>query len=309
MSSKSLKRNLQIPSTSSKQPKIELISERHSDQSEDDIIRSRLAYEGDQGSDDRRILTLMKMFNKSTNDISSLEIEKLQSLLYSIEHSYRLLKSTRDMDVHEQLCYTIKIKKMYEKNKQLRYKRALSKKRLIEAERKRSNLLEYNRRIDSINKLGTRKELRAQQVATLERKRYFEHLQQTFETNYRQRLKQIAIYMRPILEFDEILRQDAHEDGMNEFSNELQAISSMLSIIKTERPRTYSDSSMASLDGDDDMLTIHSKKEPNKNRLEMISLSLANNQPQPLFSNDIELYGTQLVNPLLVLSSSSLNVE
>ncbi|CAF3252493.1 unnamed protein product [Rotaria sp. Silwood2] len=51
----------------------------------------------------------------------------------------------------------------------------------VEAKQKRSHLLEYDARAATINKLGTRRELRAQQAATLERKHYFEHLQQTFE--------------------------------------------------------------------------------------------------------------------------------
>ncbi len=61
-----------------------------------------------------------------------------------------------------------------------------------------------------------------------------------FEFSYQQRLKQIAIYMRPIFELDEILQQDAHED-------EQQITFS----IKLERPRTYSDSSIASIDGNE----------------------------------------------------------
>jgi hypothetical protein len=46
--------------------------------------------------------------------------------------------------------------------------------------------------------------------------------------------------MRPIFELDEILQQDAHED-------EQQITFS----IKLERPRTYSDSSIASIDGNE----------------------------------------------------------
>jgi len=112
--------------------------------------------------------------------------------------------------------------------------------------------------------------------------------------------------MRPIFELDEILQQDIHEDGLNESSIEQQTTPT----INTERPRTYSDSSLASIDGDDNISTIHSKKQSNKNHLGTTSLStsLINNEPKPLFSNDIELYGTQLVNPLLFLSSSSLSV-
>jgi hypothetical protein len=79
----------------------------------------------------------------------------------------------------------------------------------------------------------------------------------------------------------------------------------MTPMVNTERPRTYSDSSLASIDGDDNISTIHSKKQSNKNHLET---SLINNEPKPLFSNDIELYGTQLVHPLLFLSSSSLSI-
>jgi hypothetical protein len=38
--------------------------QRHHILPEDDIIRSRLLYEGDQGIDDRRILNLIKTFHK-----------------------------------------------------------------------------------------------------------------------------------------------------------------------------------------------------------------------------------------------------
>jgi hypothetical protein len=117
--------------------------------------------------------------------------------------------------------------------------------------------------------------------------------------------------MRPIFEFDEILQQDIHEDGLNESSIEQQMtpLTPVLSTINTERSRTYSDSSLASIDGDDHILTIRSKKQFNKNHLgtNSLSTSLINNEPQPLFSNDIELYGTQLVNPLLFLSSFALS--
>jgi hypothetical protein len=104
--------------------------------------------------------------------------------------------------------------------------------------------------------------------------------------------------MKPIFELEGILQQDAHEDGLNDGTNEQQTI--------MERPRTYSDSSMNSIDGDDNISAIALKKQLNKNHLGIIASSTAmiNNEPQPLFSNDIELYGTQLVNPLLFLSSS-----
>jgi hypothetical protein len=57
-----------------------------------------------------------------------------------------------------------------------------------------------------------------------------------FEFSYQQRLKQIAIYMRPIFELDEILQQDEQRITFS---------------IKLERPRTYSDSSIASIDGNE----------------------------------------------------------
>ncbi|CAF4207824.1 unnamed protein product, partial [Rotaria magnacalcarata] len=83
-------------------------SQRHHAITEDDIIRSRLLYEGDQGIDDRRILSLMKTFNKVVHDLPSnsdennATIEKLLALLYSIEHSHHLLKSSYQMDELEQ---------------------------------------------------------------------------------------------------------------------------------------------------------------------------------------------------------------
>ncbi len=169
-----LKRKIQTPVKPIKSP-------RHSDLSDDDIIRSRLFFEGDQGSDDRRISTLLKTFNKSIIDLSSLEIEKLFSSLYSIEHSYRLLKFTIQMDEREQNSYAIKSQHMHEQVKQLRTELVYNEERLSKAKQKRCHLLEYDQRTDIINQLGTRKELRAQQVSILERKRYFEHLQQTFE--------------------------------------------------------------------------------------------------------------------------------
>jgi hypothetical protein len=120
--------------------------------------------------------------------------------------------------------------------------------------------------------------------------------------------------MRPIFELDEILRQDAHEDpptdGPNESPVEQQppSLIPVLPTTKFERQRTNSDSSTASMDADDINPTIRSKKQ-HKNHLGLISLSasVANNQPQALFSNETELFGTQLVNPLLILSSSNIS--
>ena len=119
--------------------------------------------------------------------------------------------------------------------------------------------------------------------------------------------------MRPIFELDEILRQDAHEDppmeGPSESPVEQQqqqpppSINSPLPPVKFERQRTNSDSSTASMDGDDTNSTTRSKR--HKNQLGLIS-SLANNQPQALFSTEAELFGTTLVNPLLLLSSSNI---
>lgn len=122
-------------------------------------------------------------------------------------------------------------------------------------------------------------------------------------SRYQQRLKQIAIYMKPIFELDEILQQDIHEDGQNECFNE-HPTTPIVSIIKLERPRTYSDSSMTSIDGDENTLTTYKKNLLNRTHLNTNSL-LTTNEPQPLFSNDNELYGTQLVNPLSFFSSSS----
>ncbi|UJR21739.1 hypothetical protein I4U23_024814 [Adineta vaga] len=283
------KRKVRTSPTSVKHVKIELISKRHTNiADQDEIIRSRLLYEGDHGNDDRRILTLMKLFNSSP-----FEIEKLHSLLYSVEHSYQLLKSSIRMNEHEQITYAVKTQRMYKQVQQLRHELTRSEERLTKAKQRRSNLLEYDRRIDKINQLDTRKQLRTQQINTLERKRYFEHLQQTFEANFQQRLRQIAIYMRPIFEFDEILKQDIHEDGLNE---------SIIDLLTNVRQRTYSDSSMNSIDGDDYVLNIHSNTEKHKKSVDTILFK--NNHPHPLFSNDVELYGTQLMNPLLLLSSS-----
>jgi hypothetical protein len=85
------------------------------------------------------------------------------------------------MDEREQICYTKKCLYIHEKIKQLRSELNHNEERLIKAKQKRLNLLEYDQRIDTINKLGTKKELRTQQISILERKHYFEHLQQTFE--------------------------------------------------------------------------------------------------------------------------------
>jgi len=130
----------------------------------------------------------MKTFNKyifdqsSNSDENNNSIpEKLLSLLYSIEHSHRLFKSTYEMDDREQIRYASKCKRMNEQIIQLRQELDQSELCLIEAKQKRLHLLEYDTRAATINKLGTRRELRAQQAATLERKHYFEHLQQTFE--------------------------------------------------------------------------------------------------------------------------------
>jgi hypothetical protein len=120
--------------------------------------------------------------------------------------------------------------------------------------------------------------------------------------------------MRPIFELDEILRQDAHEDppadGPTESPVEQQQpslLNSPLPTMKFERQRTNSDSSTASMDGDDTNATTRTKKHKNHLGLISLSASLANNQPQALFSNETELFGTQLVNPLLLLSSSNIS--
>ena len=120
--------------------------------------------------------------------------------------------------------------------------------------------------------------------------------------------------MRPIFELDEILRQDAHEDSPNDGPNESpveQQAQSTLSTsqpIKFERQRTNSDSSTASIDADDTNSTTRPKKQ-HKNHLGLTSLStaLANNQPQALFSTETELFGTQLVYPLSLLSPSNIS--
>jgi hypothetical protein len=80
--------------------------------------------------------------------------------------------------------------------------------------------------------------------------------------------------MRPIFEFDEILQQDAHEDE--------QQITPSTPTFQLDRPRTYSDSSVASMDCNE------------------LSILLTNAEPKPLFTNEIDLYGTHLVNPLLL---------
>jgi hypothetical protein len=88
------------------------------------------------------------------------------------------------MDEREQLCYAIKSEHLSEKVKQLREELEHNEQRLIKAKQRRLNLVEYDQRTDIINNFGTRKELRTQQITTLERKRYFEHLQYTFEATY-----------------------------------------------------------------------------------------------------------------------------
>ena len=131
---------------------------------------------------------------------------------------------------------------------------------------------------------------------------------------YQQRLKQIAVYMRPIFELEEILRQDAHEDSPTDGPHESpveQQTGPLTPTIRLERQRTNSDSSNASMDADDPNSTSRSKRQHNKSQLGLISLSasLTNNEPQALFASEMDLYGSQLVNPLLLLSSSSSNIS
>lgn len=171
------KRKIDSSAISMKKPKCQ----RQIDLSEDDIIRSRLLFEGDQGSDDRRISTLIKTLNTFKTDLSLFDMEKIFSLLYSIEHSYRILQLTLQMDEREQNFYAIKSELLQKQTQQLRDALKQNNDRLVAAKQKRANLREYDQRTDVINQLNTRKELRIQQASTLERKRYFEHLQQTFE--------------------------------------------------------------------------------------------------------------------------------
>ena len=110
---------------------------------------------------------------------------------------------------------------------------------------------------------------------------------------FQQRLRQIAIYMRPIVEFDELLKQDAHEDGVSDPVAEQQT---------NDRRRKYSDSSMTSIDGEDEATIRNRKNQANKNRSQI--LRSTSSQPQPFYSDAGELYGAQLVNPLAVLTSS-----
>lgn len=109
--------------------------------------------------------------------------------------------------------------------------------------------------------------------------------------SYHQRLKQIAIYMRPIFELNQILQQDIHEDAPNESTLDLP------SMINNERSRTYSDSSITSIDGDENNSITHL-------RINVFPSPLENNQAQPLFANTFELYGTHLVDPLVIRSTS-----
>ena len=155
--------------------------QRQIDLSEDDIIRSRLLFEGDQGSDDRRISVLIKTLNTFKTDLSLFDTEKIFSLLYSIEHSYRILQLTLQMDEREQNFYAMKSELLQKQTQQLRGGLKQNEDRLVAAKQKRANLREYDQRTDVINQLNTRKELRIQHASTLERKRYFEHLQQTFD--------------------------------------------------------------------------------------------------------------------------------
>lgn len=124
----------------------------------------------------------------------------------------------------------------------------------------------------------------------------------SIEFSYHQRLKQIAIYMRPIFELDQVFKQDFHEDGHNESSLDLS------STMTIERPRTYSDSSITSIDGDENNSMMHSKRQlfPQiHSEINPLLSPLENNQTQPLFSNEWELYGAQLVDPLAIGSTSS----
>ncbi|CAF0812039.1 unnamed protein product [Didymodactylos carnosus] len=198
--------------TPAKIPKQEqLKSQRTLGVPEDDIIRSRLLYEGDMGIDDRRILTLMKTYHRWFHDSSTTSddsIEKLLSSLYAIEHSYTLSQTTLKMDKYEQLCYEQKNSSILKHLEKLRIELDLNEKHLIKAKDKRLHLLEYDRKCIDIDKYPTRKELKTQIQSVLERKQYFERLLTTFDSTYHLRLKQIAIYMKPIFELDLILRED-----------------------------------------------------------------------------------------------------
>ncbi|CAF1035847.1 unnamed protein product, partial [Didymodactylos carnosus] len=330
----SLKRKVQTPQTSSlpstlvKVPKQEqqLKSQRTLGIPEDDIIRSRLLYEGDMGIDDRRILTLMKTYHRWFQDSSSSIVddsfEKILASLYAIEHSYTLSQTTLKMDKYEQQCYEQKNLFILKHLEKLRLELDLNEKHLIKAKEKRLHLLEYDRKCIDIEKYPTRKELKTQIQSVLERKQYFERLLTTFDSTYHLRLKQIAIYMKPIFELDLILKEDTLSVGSDtEEEQQLTNTKTSTTIITTEKlnkqqnkqsktsntttsskisshKRSNSESS-ASIE--DDVIPSNKNKKAKKQSLLLPTTTIQDQNSNiivPLFSNDLELFGTVLVNPL-----------
>jgi len=159
--------------------------------------------------------------------------------------------------------------------------------------------LEYDKRKMEIDKYQTRQELKQQQLSILERKYYFERLQQTFDSAYKQRLKQIAIYMKPIFELDLLLKQDTTDvDGDEPLP--ITTASSPLTAAGIHK-RTNSESSTAS-----DEMQVQTQTTPTANRKKrksektiMEQLDANDDLVVPLFNNDFDLYGgINLINPL-----------
>ena len=126
--------------------------------------------------------------------------------------------------------------------------------------------------------------------------------------SYQQRLKQIGVYMRPIFELDEILRQDAHEDVLPDGQIESSPVEQQqTTTAKFERQRTNSESSTASMDEGETNGGQRSKKFHRNSLGSNLLSNSAANQPQAFFSSETELFGIQLVNPLVLLTSSNMS--
>lgn len=113
--------------------------------------------------------------------------------------------------------------------------------------------------------------------------------------------------MRPIFELDEILRQDAHEDVLPDGQIESSPVEQQTTTAKFERQRTNSESSTASMDEGETNGGQRSKKFHRNSLGSNLLSNSAANQPQAFFSSETELFGIQLVNPLVLLTSSNMS--
>nr|XP_019928527.2 THO complex subunit 7 homolog [Crassostrea gigas] len=185
---------------------------------DDEVIKRRLLYEGDGGSDDKRINSLMKTFIRWCNSTespeeNSLGYERMMASLTQCEYTMEKSLLVYNMNTKEQENYNRLSQDIESKIQEATEKISECKNELSQAKRIRKNRQEYDALARVIQQHPDRQETTKQLQGLDKDVSSLEEQKKSLEQKLDLRRKQFHVLIAAIHELESILDEDETKEG------------------------------------------------------------------------------------------------